>query len=71
MQLISRFNEGFRFLLCSVYIFSKYAWVVPLKVKKCVSTVNEFQKIINDSARKPNKIWVDKGNEFYNNFFKE
>ena len=34
MQLISKFNEGFRFLLCVIDIFSKYAWVIPLKDKK-------------------------------------
>ena len=45
-------------------VFSKYAWVVPLKDKKDISIVNEFQKILNDSARKSNKIWVDKGSEF-------
>ena len=69
MQLISKFNKGFRFLLCVIDIFSKYAWVVPLKDKKSVSIVNAFQKILDDSNRKPNKIWVDKGSEFYNNSF--
>ena len=71
MQLISKFNKGFRFLLCVINIFSKYAWVAPLKVKKGVSIVNVFQKILDDSKRKPNKIWVDKGSEFYNNSFKK
>ena len=52
-------------------IFSKYAWVVPLKDKKGVSIVDAFQKILDDSNRKPNKIWVDKGSEFYNNSFKK
>ena len=70
-QLISKFNKGFRFLLCVIDIFSKYAWVVPLKDKKGVSTVNAFQKILKESNRKPNKIWVDKGSEFYNNSFKK
>ena len=59
MQLISRFNKGFRFLLCVIHIFSKYAWVVPLKDKKGVSIVNAFQKILKESDRRPNKIWVD------------
>ena len=45
MQLIDKFNKGFRFLLCVVDIFSKYAWVVPLKDKKGISIVNAFQKI--------------------------
>ena len=71
MQLISKFNKGFRFLLCVIDIFSKYAWVVPLKDKKGVSIVNAFQKILDDSNRKPNKILVDKGSEFYNNSFKK
>ena len=70
MQSISKFNKGFRFLLCVIDIFSKYAWVVPLKDKKGISIVNAFQKILKESDRKPNKIWVDKGSEFYNNSFK-
>ena len=53
MQLISKFNKGFRFLLCFIDIYSKYAWVVPLKDKKGLSIVNAFQKILKQSARKP------------------
>ena len=68
MQLISKFNKGLRFLLRVIDIFSKYTWVVPLKDKKGVSIVDAFQKI-HDLGRKPNKIWVDKGSKFYNNFF--
>ena len=71
MQLLSKFNKGFRFLLCIIDIFSKYAWVIPLKDKKGISIVNAFQKKLNESNRKPNKIWVDKGSEFYNNSFKK
>ena len=71
MQLLSKFNKGFRFLICVVDIFSKYAWVIPLKDKKGISIVNAFQKILKESNRKPNKIWVDKGSEFYNNYFKK
>ena len=44
MQLISKFDKGFRFVLCVIDIFSKYAWVVPLKYKKGVSIVTAFQK---------------------------
>ena len=57
--------------MCIIGIFSKYARVVPLKDKKGVSIVDAFQKILDDSNRKPNKIWVDKGSEFYNNSFKK
>ena len=71
MQLLSKLNKGFRFLLCIIDIYSKYAWVIPLKDKKGVSIVNAFQKIIKESDRKPNKIWVDKGSEFYSNFLKK
>ena len=71
MQLISKFNKGFRFLLCVIDICSKYAWVFLLKDKKGVSIVNAFQKILDDSNRKPNKMSVDKGSEFYNNSFKK
>ena len=71
MQLISRFNKGFRLLLRVIDIFSKYAWVVPLKDKKGVSVVNAFQKFLKESNRKPNKIWVDKGSKLYNNSFKK
>ena len=65
MQLISKSNKGVRFLLCVIDIFSKYAWVVPLKDKKGVTIVNAFQKILDDSQGKPNKIWVDQESEFY------
>ena len=71
MQLISKFNKGFRFLLCVIDVFSKYAQVVPLKDKKGVSIADTFQKILDDSNRKPNKMWVDEGSELYNNFFKK
>ena len=71
MQLLSKFNKGFRFLLCVIDIYSKYARIIPLKDKKGVSIVDAFQKILDDSKRKPNKIWIDKGSEFYNNSFKE
>ena len=71
IQLINKFNKRLRFLLCVIDIFSKYPWVVPLKDKKGISIVNAFQKILKESDRKPNKIWVDKGSEFYNSYFKK
>ena len=63
-------------LLCVIDIFSKYVCVVPLKDKKGLSIFNAFQSILKNSMelhsnRKPNKIWVDKGSEFYNNSFKK
>ena len=50
-------------------MFSKYAWVVPLKDKKGASIVNAFQSILKKSNRKPNKIWLDQGSKFYSNVF--
>ena len=70
VQLLSKCNKGIRYLLCAVHIFSKYAWVVPLKDKKGASIVNAFQSILDNSKRKPNKKWVDPSSEFYSNIFK-
>ena len=69
MQLISKYNKGIRYLLCAIDLFSKYAFVVPLKDKKGTTITNAFQSILDKSKRKPNKIWVDQGSEFYNNNF--
>ena len=66
MQLISKFNKEFRFSLCIIGVYSKYAWVVPLNDRKCIATTNAFQNTLDESNRKPNKISVDKGSEFYN-----
>ena len=71
MQLLSRYNREYRFLLCVIDIYSKNAWVIPLKDKKGISIVNAFQKIIVDSRRRPNRIWIDKGSKFYDNSFKK
>ena len=71
MQSVSKSNKRIRFLLCVIDIYSKYAWVVPLKDKKVITTTNAFQKKIDESGRKPNKIWVDEGSEFYNISIKE
>ena len=56
MQLISKFNKGLRFLLCVIDIFSKKAWVVPLKDEKWITITNTFQNILKESNKKPNKI---------------
>ena len=71
MQLISKFNKGIKYLLCVIYLFSKYSWVITLKNKKGDSFVEGFQSILKNSNRKPNKIWVDHGSRFYDNKFKK
>ena len=70
MQSLSRNNKGFKYLLFAIDLFSKYAWVVPIKDKKGTSIVDAFKKIVS-KGRKPNKIWVDQGSEFYNQSFKD
>ena len=61
MQLIRKCNKRIRYLLCAIDLFSKYAWVVPLKDKIGVTIPNAFQSILRESNRKPNKIWVHQG----------
>ena len=71
MQSLSRKNKGIKYLLCVKDLYSKYGFVIPLKDKKGISFVNAFNKIIKQSNRKPNKIWVDQVGEFYNNVFEK
>ena len=70
MQLTSKFNKEFRILLFLIDIYSKYPWVISLKNKESIAITNAFRKILNESNRKSNKIWVDKGSEFYNSSMK-
>ena len=71
MQSLSRKNKGIKYLLCVIDLYSKYAFVIPLKDEKRISIVNAFNKIIKQSNRKPKKIRVDQGGEFYNHVFKK
>ena len=70
MQLISKFNEGTCFLLCFIDSFCKYAWIISLKDKRGIIITDAFQKISKWPYRKPNKIWIDKNNEFYKRLMK-
>ena len=63
MQSLSKYNKGIEYLLCAIDLFSRYAWVVPIKDKRGITIVNAFQKLIS-KVHKPNKIWVDQGGEF-------
>ena len=71
MQLISKCNKGIRYLSCAIDLFSKYAFVLPLKDKKGTTIANAFQSILDNSNRKTNKIWTDQGSEFFNTHFKK
>ena len=66
---LSKYNKGFKYLLCAIDLFTKYAWVIPIKDEKGTSIVDAFKRIISQE-RKSNNIWVDQGSEFYNNTFK-
>ena len=56
LQLISKFNQRFRFLYSVIDTVSKYLWVIVLKGKTGITSTNRFQKILNQSNCKPNKI---------------
>ena len=71
MQSLSKKNKGIKYLLRVIDLYRKYAFVIPLKNKKGISIVNASDKIIKQSKRKPNKIWVDQGSEFYNRILKK
>ena len=71
MQSLSRKNKGIKYLMCAIDLYSKYAFVIPLKDKKGISIVSAFNEIIKQSNRKRNKIWVDQRGEFYDNVFKK
>ena len=74
MQSLSKYNKGIKYLLCAIHLLSKHPWVIPIKDKKGTSIVITIKKIISTefhSKRKPNKIWVDQGSEFYNKSFKD
>ena len=68
MKSLSKYKKGIKYLLCAIDLFSKYTWIAPIKDKKGARIVNAFKTIIS-KERKPNKIWVDQGSEFYNNTF--
>ena len=70
MQSLSKYNKGIKYLLCAIDLFSKYAWVVPLKDKRGTDVVNAFLKM-DFECRKASKIWIDQGGKFYNYVFLE
>ena len=71
MGSLSSKNKNVKYLLCVIDFFTKDAWVKPLKDKKGKAVLNAFIEIVNESNRKPNKLWVDQGREFYNKLMQE
>ena len=73
---LSKYNNNYKFILTVIDIFTKYAWAIPLKNKSGLSITNGFKTILSEGplggseSRKPEKLWVDRGSEFYNKTFK-
>ena len=70
MSALSKDNDGYRFLLLVIDTFSKYGWIIPLKDKKGETVTKAFQLIFKE-GRRPEKLWTDKGREFYNKDVKD
>ena len=68
-QAFTKFNRGIKYLLAVIDVFSKYGWLIPLKDKTGKSVASALKTIFKE--RKPGKMWVDKGKEFYNKDVKE
>ena len=66
---LSKYNNNYKFILTVIDIFTKYAWAIPLKNKSGLSITNGFKTILSE-GRKPDKLWVDRGSEFYNKTYK-
>ena len=69
MQAFSKFNRGIKYLLAVIDVFPKYGYLIPLKDKTGKSVASALKTIFKE--RKPEKMWVDKGKEFYNKDVKE
>ena len=64
---LSSTNQDVKDLLCVIDVFTKYAWIKPLRDKKAKTILDGFIKIVNKSNHKPNKMWADQRREFYYN----
>ena len=64
IQACSKDNNGIKYLLTVIDLFSKFVWIVPFKRKTGQEVANAFSRILKE--RRPSKMWVDKGREFYN-----
>ena len=71
IESLSSKNKNVKYLLCKIDVFNKYAWVKALKDKKSKTVLYTFIEIVNESNCKSNKLWVDQGKEFYNDFMQE
>ena len=70
MNAFESHNDGYKYILCIIDCFTRFAYCVPLKSKTSEVVLAAVKKVIKDSDREPEKIWCDKGSEFYNKDFK-
>lgn len=71
LQSLSTYNDGYKYLLNCIDIFSKFAWSVPLKTKTSREVLAAFSHILSSSNRKPFKLQADAGSEFVNKDFQK
>ena len=71
MQLYSKQNKHYKYLLNVIDLFSRYAFFIPLKSKSSYAIIKAFESLFASSKRKPYKLWTDQGTEFTNNTFKK
>ena len=71
MNSLISFNDGYRYILCIIDVFTKFAWAVPLKNKMAATVLFAVEAVVSKSKRIPEKVWLDQGSEFYNKQFQE
>ena len=64
MQAFSKDNNGMKYFLTVIDIFSKLVWIIPIKQKTGQKVANEFLRVLKE--RRPSNVWINKGREFYN-----
>ena len=69
MNSLISFNDGYRYILCIIDVFTKFAWAVPLKNKMAATVLFAVEAVVSKSKRIPEKVWLDHGSEFYNKQF--
>ena len=68
-QALAKENQGYKYMLNVIDLFSKYAYSFPLKTKSSDEIIDTFDRLFKFSGRKPKKLWTDQGSEFTNNKF--
>ena len=69
LNILISYNNGYRYILCIIDVFSEYTWAVLLKNKTAAIVLSAVQEVVKKSKRIPQKVWLDQGSEFYNKLF--